>query len=92
MGNKCKERRQNLRLNSNELVKILCGGATFETAMVTMPQVKYLTADHLRIPRIVTDAAGTVISRHDYTAFGDEVSSAISKKDRLNLSHRKLKD
>ena len=39
------------------------------------PQVSYLTSDHLGSPRIVTDGGGTVISRHDYRAFDDEISA-----------------
>lgn len=37
---------------------------------------QYLTEDHLGSPRIITDQSGNVISRHDYTAFGEEVSSS----------------
>jgi RHS repeat-associated protein len=35
-------------------------------------QVSYLTSDHLGSPRLITDATGKVIARHDYSAFGDE--------------------
>jgi RHS repeat-associated protein len=35
--------------------------------------VSYLTTDALGSPRIVTDATGNVISRHDYMPFGEEV-------------------
>lgn len=33
----------------------------------------YITADHLGSTRVVTDASGTVHSRHDYLPFGKEV-------------------
>ena len=45
---------------------------TTETAGGT----NYLTADHLGSPRIVTDASGNVTSRKDYTAFGEETTTA----------------
>ena len=45
---------------------------TTETASGT----NYLTADHLGSPRIVTDASGNVTSRKDYTAFGEETTTA----------------
>ena len=36
-----------------------------------------MTSDHLGSPRIVTDQTGKVISRHDYLAFGDEVTDTV---------------
>ncbi|HEY8559355.1 MAG TPA: RHS repeat-associated core domain-containing protein [Pyrinomonadaceae bacterium] len=43
-----------------------------------MPQgsTKYLTADHLGSPRVVTNENGNVISRSDYMAFGEETSTS----------------
>jgi len=38
-------------------------------------KVSYLTTDHLGSPRVVTDQNGAVISRKDFTAFGEAVSS-----------------
>lgn len=37
---------------------------------------QYLTQDSLGSPRVITDQAGNVTSRHDYMAFGDEAASA----------------
>ena len=34
----------------------------------------YLTVDHLGSTRLITDAAGAVLERHDYRPFGDEVT------------------
>jgi RHS repeat-associated protein len=34
----------------------------------------YLTADHLGSTRVVTDATGAVVERHDYVPFGDELT------------------
>jgi RHS repeat-associated protein len=42
----------------------------------TDPKVSYLTTDHLGSPRIVTDENGAVISRKDFTAFGEAVTSS----------------
>jgi len=39
----------------------------------TFAKVNYLTSDNLGSPRINTDAAGNVISRHDYHPFGEEI-------------------
>jgi RHS repeat-associated protein len=33
----------------------------------------YLTTDHLGSTRVVTNSAGTVVSRHDYLPFGEEI-------------------
>ncbi len=45
-------------------------------ASSTDAKVAYLTADHLGSPRINTDANGTVIARHDYHPFGEEISTS----------------
>ena len=42
----------------------------------TNAKVAYTTNDHLGSPRIVTDANGAVISRKDFTAFGETVTSS----------------
>jgi RHS repeat-associated protein len=44
-------------------------------APVQDAKISYLTTDHLGSPRIITDAIGAVISRKDFTAFGEEVTS-----------------
>jgi RHS repeat-associated protein len=51
--------------------------AEYSTVSSNQPKVSYLTADHLGSPRIITDAMGKVISRHDYLAFGDEVTNTL---------------
>lgn len=51
--------------------------AEYSTQIETeAPKVSYLTTDHLGSPRIATNAAGGVISRKDFTAFGEEVVTA----------------
>ena len=52
--------------------------AEYSTELNPTPKVSYLTSDHLGSPRIITDEAGAVISRHDYMAFGDEVTEKLS--------------
>lgn len=40
------------------------------------PSTKYLTADHLGSPRIITDENGSITARRDYMAFGEETSTS----------------
>jgi RHS repeat-associated protein len=47
--------------------------ATIEPSTV----IKYITADHLGSPRVVTNSSAVVVSRHDYKPFGEEVGSGI---------------
>ena len=51
--------------------------AEYSTELNPTPKVSYLTSDHLGSPRIITDEAGIVVSRHDYLAFGDEVTEKL---------------
>lgn len=54
--------------------------AEYSNEPVANPKVSFPTADHLGSPRIVTDQNGQVISRHDYRAFGEEVSSSYANR------------
>lgn len=38
---------------------------------------RYLTADYLGSVRLVTDASGNVVSRHDYLPFGEEIPAGV---------------
>lgn len=38
---------------------------------------QYLTADNLGTPRVVTNAQGGVVSRHDYFPFGEEIGVGV---------------
>ena len=38
---------------------------------------KYTTSDTLGSPRVVTNSSGSVVSRHDYMPFGDEIGSGV---------------
>jgi len=41
-------------------------------------QTCYLSMDHLGSTRLVTDQVGTVISRHDYMPFGEEITNGFA--------------
>lgn len=38
---------------------------------------RYTTSDHLGSPRVVTNAGGGVVSRHDYMPFGEELLAGV---------------
>src|SRR6185437_16873902 len=38
----------------------------------------YLSTDHLGNTRLVTDANHTIIARHDFTPFGEEISASYA--------------
>lgn len=40
----------------------------------------YLSTDHLGSTRVVTDATGGVLSRHDYLPFGQEIASTVGNR------------
>ena len=41
---------------------------------------QYLVSDHQGTPRVVTSATGTIISRHDYLPFGEEVAAGVGMR------------
>ncbi|MCD9188612.1 MAG: hypothetical protein LUM44_19495 [Pyrinomonadaceae bacterium] len=51
--------------------------AEYANPTASNPQVSYLTQDHLGSPRIITGNNGEVISRHDYMAFGADISETL---------------
>jgi RHS repeat-associated protein len=51
--------------------------ATIEPGAVNSNGTRYTTPDHLGSPRVVTSSGATVISRHDYMPFGEELGSGI---------------
>ena len=50
--------------------------AEYSGEVAAEPRVSYLTTDHLGSPRVVTDERGSVASRRDFTAFGEESFTA----------------
>ena len=64
----------------------LQGGATFSTNIPggggSVPQVRWLVADHLGTPRIALDQTGSLagVKRHDYLPFGEELFAATGSR------------
>ena len=50
--------------------------AEYSTELAETQQVSYLTQDHLGSPRVITNENGSVVSRRDFTAFGEESVTA----------------
>ena len=38
---------------------------------------EYATGDHLASPRVITNSSGSVVSRHDYKPFGEELGAGV---------------
>jgi RHS repeat-associated protein len=56
--------------------------AEYSNAANTSPCLTcYLSYDHLGTTRLVTDASGRVVSRHDYLPFGEEIPSGVGGRD-----------
>jgi RHS repeat-associated protein len=51
--------------------------ATIEPTAVNSNGTRYTTPDHLGSPRVVTNSGASVISRHDYMPFGEELSAGV---------------
>ncbi len=51
--------------------------AEYSDALPRSPQINYITKDHLGSTRLVTDGAGSVVTRLDYMAFGEELTSKL---------------
>jgi uncharacterized protein RhaS with RHS repeats len=55
----------------------LAGGITIEPTAVNSNGVQYPTGDHLGSRRVMTNSSGSVVSRHDYKPFGEELGASI---------------
>jgi RHS repeat-associated protein len=53
---------------------IYLGGALLATESAS-DGTRYHFSDHLGTPRVITDAAGNVVSRHDYYPYGTEITA-----------------
>lgn len=54
------------------------GGATLitiEPTAINSNGAQYSTGDHLGSPRVITNSSGSVVSRHDYLPFGEELGA-----------------
>ena len=54
--------------------------AEYSTTPPPIPQIKYLTEDHLGTPRIITDAGGNVVARRDFMPFGEDVFVGVGAR------------
>lgn len=54
----------------------LIGEYSTVVASIEYAKASYLTNDQLGTPRILTDASGSVIARHDYHPFGEEIATS----------------
>jgi RHS repeat-associated protein len=51
--------------------------ATIEPTAVNSNGTRYTTPDHLGSPRVITNSGASVISRHDYMPFGEELGAGV---------------
>ena len=56
------------------------GNLVAEYGQSTSNGTQYIVNDHQGAPRVVTSAAGNVISRHDYLPFGEELGSGVGMR------------
>ncbi len=54
--------------------------AEYSNTSTTGSGTKYITADHLGSTRVVTDASGAVLARHDYLPFGEEIPALFGNR------------
>jgi RHS repeat-associated protein len=54
--------------------------AEYSNTAATGSGTKYITADHLGSTRLVTDATGNVLARHDYLPFGEEIPALFGNR------------
>ena len=66
--------------NGNLRKEYIYGGGsliTIEPTAVNSNGTRYTVSDHLGSPRVVTNSAAGVVSRHDYMPFGEELGSGV---------------
>jgi RHS repeat-associated protein len=51
--------------------------ATIEPTAVNSNGTRYATPDHLGSPRVITNSSASVVSRHDYMPFGEELGVGV---------------
>jgi RHS repeat-associated protein len=54
--------------------------AEYANTAATGSGTKYITADHLGSTRLVTDATGAVLARHDYLPFGEDIPALFGNR------------
>ena len=70
---KWRERRRKRKEENNVLGQLV---AEFGGTAPDQPGTRYLTSDHLGSTRVVTADDQSVLSRHDYLPFGEEIGTA----------------
>jgi RHS repeat-associated protein len=63
--------------STGSLKKEYVYGAGMEATIEPSVGTKYTTSDTLGSPRVVTNSSGSVVSRHDYMPFGEELGSGV---------------
>ena len=58
--------------------------AEFGGTAPAQPGTRYLTPDHLGSTRVVTAEDQSVLSRHDYLPFGEEIGAALGNRDQTS--------
>jgi RHS repeat-associated protein len=56
------------------------GTLVAEYGQSTTNGTQYVTNDHQGSPRVITSAAGTVMARHDYLPFGEELAAGVGMR------------
>ena len=64
-------------VKGGSLAKEYVNGGGMEAVIDPSTGTEYTTSDTLGSPRLVTNSSGSVVSRHDYMPFGEELSSGI---------------
>jgi RHS repeat-associated protein len=55
----------------------ISGGITIEPTAVNSNGTQYATGDQLGSLRVITTSSGSVVSRHDYMPFGEELGASV---------------
>ncbi len=58
--------------------------AEFGGTAEEQPGTRYLTPDHLGSTRVVTGEDQSILSRHDYLPFGEEIGAALGNRDQAS--------
>ncbi len=85
--------RRVLKLTSDEKVIFVYNvrgklTAEYSTRITSEPKkTLFLTNDSLGSPRVITDGAGNVASRHDYLAFGEDITATLGNVGGRTTNH-----
>jgi RHS repeat-associated protein len=66
--------------NGNLQKEYIAGGGsmiTIEPPAVNSNGAQYATGDHLGSSRVITNSSGSVVSRHDYMPFGEDLGASV---------------